>query len=438
MFTVKSMEHLLKAEIAQRREEGCGVDAVEAKLKAISADAPDRLKQIDRLYAQLDRKTPRKSLAAHEPSDLAGIRALRGDGPRRVALTCDDATLRDRILGAWLGRAAGCLLGKPCEGWTREKIEAYLKFAGASLDDYWPVAANETDELKLRDDAKQHGVRGSVKFMMRDDDMDYTVLGLHILEQFGRDFTPRNVADTWLATLPYHMTYTAERAAYRNFVMEVWPPESATKRNPYREWIGAQIRCDGWAYAAPGNLELAAEFAFRDASVSHVKNGIYGEMLFAAMIAAAFTTDDVHEAIALGLSEIPAKCRLAKAVRDTVKWAKKSASWQETHDLIMKDYGHYHPVHTINNAAIVVMALLHGGGDFARTIEIAVMGGLDTDCNGATAGSIFGAMSGASKLPRAKWIAPFNDTLRSAVIGFDKSTFTDLASRSFALAKKFA
>lgn len=438
MFNAASMEKLLHDEMAQKREEGCSVDRLEEKFGEIAAsNVTDKLKQYEKLYRQLDRRKPRKGLAVKEPSDLPGIRMLRPEGPRRLSIDLTDDQLHDRILGAWLGRAAGCLLGKPCEGWKREKIEAYLKLANAyPLDNYWPVVERETDELKLPEHTRGTMTRGNVTFMSRDDDMDYTVLGVHILEKFGRDFTPRDVADTWLEMLPYHRTYTAERIAYRNFVEEVQPPESATWRNPYREWIGAQIRADAFGYAAAGNPELAAEFAWRDASVSHVKNGIYGEMFCAAMIAAALVTSKIREIIRLGLAEIPAKCRLAAAARNILRWARRNRKWEQTHDLIMEKYGHYHTVHTINNAAIVLMALLHGEGNFEKTISIAVMGGLDTDCNGATAGSVVGAMLGVSKLPGGKWFDPLNDTLRSAVFGYDGSRFTELARRTLDVARK--
>jgi ADP-ribosylglycohydrolase len=271
--------------------------------------------------------------------------------------------------------------------------------------------------------------------MARDDDIDYTILGLHTLEENGLDFTSRDIANQWLSHLPYHMVYTAERAAYRNLVNGLEPPDSAVFRNPYREWIGAQIRADAFGYVAPGMPEVAAEFAFRDAAVSHVKNGIYGEMFVAAMLAAAFTTSNMEEIITIGLSEIPQNSRLAEAVRDVLDWSKKFPRWESAWEQVMQKYGGYHGVHTINNAAIVLLGLLYGGNDLTQTISIAVMGGLDTDCNGATAGSILGAAEGASALP-SRWTAPLNDTIRSVVVGFDNSRISDLAARTVAVARR--
>ena len=88
--------------------------------------------------------------------------------------------------------------------------------------------------------------------MARDDDTDYTILGMHILEEHGFEFGPMDVAEEWLLHLPFFQVYTAERAAYRNLIHGLSPPETASYRNPYREWIGAQIRADMWGYVCSG------------------------------------------------------------------------------------------------------------------------------------------------------------------------------------------
>ena len=41
--------------------------------------------------------------------------------------------------------------------------------------------------------------------MARDDDIDYTILGLHILETYGFDFGPENVAREWLTHFPFSL-----------------------------------------------------------------------------------------------------------------------------------------------------------------------------------------------------------------------------------------
>ncbi len=428
VFNAEELAGHLKEEINQRREEGCRVDGFEARLAAAGKD----LAGLGKLYGKLDALKPDAKLAREEPSDLRSIRAKRPKGPRKMK-SRSPAVMKDRIRGALLGRCAGCTLGKPVEGWTAERIATALK-----KDKTWPLADYFTESAVKKGKtaySPKMCTRGNFALMERDDDIDYSILGIHYIRTYGAGFTTRNVADEWLQRLPYHMVYTAERAAYRNLVDGVPLEQVPTYRNPYREWIGAQIRADGFGYCAAGMPELAAEFAHRDASVSHVKNGIYGEMLFAAMIAAAAVSDDLDEAIEVGLSEIPVKSRLALAMRQVIAWSRSNADWLDTLAMIQKEYGAYNWVHTINNAALVVMALVHGKGDYSRTISMAVAGGWDTDCNGATAGSVLGALLGEKKVP-ARWLRPLKNKLRSFVVGYDNSKITDIADMALAENRK--
>ncbi len=363
------------------------------------------------------------------------------------------------MLGAWLGRCCGCALGKPVEGFmdshnglsSKDRIKTYLLGIAAGeypLRDYFPgssPAQEKTGPLWSHESQRE-----SIAFMETDDDIRYTVLGQKVLAEKGRDFTTRDVMEMWVSELPYTLVCTAETQAYRNYVMRfrTWEHELAkdvdwlwvaTHQNPYREWIGAQIRADSWGYGAPGNPELAADFAWRDARMSHIKNGIYGEMFVAAMIAAGFALTDPLQVVQAGLAEIPRRSRLHAEMEQVIEICRKHkfafAAFEPVLDEIYALLGHYHAVHTNNNAALVVAALLLGQDDFEKVITLAVMGGWDTDCNGATAGSIFGAMFGAKAIP-AKWSDPLHDTLYSRIFDYHPIAITECARRSLAIAQK--
>ena len=158
-------------------------------------------------------------------------------------------------------------------------------------------------------------------------------------------------------------------------------------------------------------------------------------MFVAAAIAAAFVVDSIEEVIEAGLGQIPANCRLAVAIRDLLNFAKQETDFEKGLDFIWEKYGNYNPVHTINNALIVVAGLIYGQKDFSKTISIAVMGGWDTDCNGATAGSILGALLGGKALPK-KWTDPINNTLYTGVQGYSKVKISDLATKTLELIKR--
>ena len=73
---------------------------------------------------------------------------------------------------------------------------------------------------------------------------------------------------------------------------------------------------------------------------------------------------------------------------------------------------------------IVTAALLYGGGDYGRSICMAVETGFDTDCNGATVGSILGMRNGVDKIPE-QWKTPIHDELDTSIFGTGRVSVAD-------------
>ncbi len=348
-----------------------------------------------------------------------------------------EPALADRILGGWLGRIAGNMLGKPVEQgdlWTRDRIDRYLRQAGAlPLTDYLPEPPSESDGFELRPEW-QRCVRGRIHGSCRDDDVDYAILGLDLLETHGFGFSTEQVGELWLRKLPYLQTFTAERAAYRNLANGLKPPLTATHDNPYQEWIGALIRADIYGWTSPGDPRRASQLARRDAVLSHSGNGVYGAMWAAALISAAFTAPTVRHALDTALTVIPPGCRLARTVRRVLTLHETRMTWEDTLTTLSEETVGLGWVHTVPNAAVLTAGLLYGDGDFTRSITLTVRGGLDTDSNGATAGSVAGVLTGGDTIPD-QWKDPLEDTVRSAVFGFDGARISELAARTVQLAE---
>jgi len=421
-------------------QEGKDVSALDAEFERVAAMRLETRAGQAAAGALLDKAAelpPRGDFPYREPSELNAIRAECDAPPALPAFELDDGLLADKVFGAWLGRVSGCLLGKPVEGWRRPRMWGYLMDTSRwPLDDYFSLNVPQKILAKYEVPRDAPFIE-NVDCMPEDDDTNYTTVGLAILGKFGADFTPADVAEFWLAEIPILHTCTAERVAYRNLCTGLAPPESAAFRNPYREWIGAQIRADFFGYACAGDPERAAEFAWRDACISHVKNGIYGEMWAAAMIASAFATDDVETIIASGLARIPRRSRLHEAVGRVRDMRGRGVGYDEVVENIHAEWDENNAhdwCHTISNAQVVAAALLWGDGDFTRSICRAVQACFDTDCNGATVGSVIGAVVGARNVPE-KWRSPLNDTLLTGVSGYHRVRISRLAAETVGIIK---
>lgn len=365
--------------------------------------------------------------AAQEPNDLPGIRRVRPDGPRRLWAHIEPAVYREKLAGALLGRIAGNILGAPVEGCSPEFMANLARENGDAFPptDYWKYVP-QPFELHNEYSRREAYTRTKMNGVPVDDDLAYTLLGLFIVEEHGPDFTTADVAKAWLKYLPF--AYTAEAVTLKNLKAGLSALEAGDVENPYTEWIGADIRSDPWGYLAPGYPELAAELAFRDAYVSHRRQGLYGEMFFSAAIAAAFQVSHPLEAIQVGLTEIPAHCHLAQQVRWALDMAPAIKDYRQARRAVDERFAGMASVHTINNACLTIFGLAIGGTDLTRVIGETVAMGLDNDCTAATAGSILGAILGKSGIP-TYWYQNFNNTMATYMNDVPQVMLTDVLER---------
>lgn len=374
------------------------------------------------------------ALALNEPDDLTEIKKLRPDGPRRMWNNLPMDIYPDKLEGAFLSRLAGCTLGAPVEFHSVEHMKRWAEYTGDNFPptDYWKQIKYPFD-LRYEKSTFQEYTRDGLTKVPVDDDITYTLLGLLIAEEYGIDFTTADVGDAWLKYLPY--ACTAEDVALKNLKKGISPMETADIDNPYCQWIGADIRSDPFAYMAPGYPEKAAELAYRDAYISHRRNGIYGEMFFAATQSAAFCVDDPIEAIRIGLTEIPANCTLAKDISWALEVGLNIHNYEEARRLVDERFANMAGAHTNNNACLTVFGLMLGGTDITKVISNIVAMGMDNDCTAATAGSIVGAIAGKQKLS-PHWYKNFNNTVDHYLINLEEMKIDNILIRFTRLAQQ--
>jgi ADP-ribosylglycohydrolase len=434
-------EDLIGHELRQARLDGREPSRIEARWRAAggldaperAGASPDRPSRYLRLLAEdlLDELADLPStLAEDEPTDLPRIKAACPDWPAaRVCARPSPLAFE----AAWLGRAVGCLLGKPVEKLPLDGIRALARATGNWPHTTWFTARGVPGDLLARYPWNRRSAATSlaenIDGMPEDDDLNYPLLNLLLLKRHGRTFTTADVARLWLDELPPGRTFTAERIAHRNLLCGIEPPHTARHRNPFREWIGALIRADVHGWTNPGDPAAAAEQAYRDAALTHTANGVYAAMFTAAVIAAAATgTQDVHACLRTGRTVVPPRSRLAGAVDHALRLAEEHADFDDVVDALHTVHAPtHHWVHAVPNTALITAALAHADGDFGGSVCRAVSGGWDTDSNGATAGSVAGLLAGTPDVLPDRWLTPLKNRLATTVADFDGTGFDTLA-----------
>lgn len=418
--------------ILDKERQGHVVDGLVSRLDGV----PDDYQRMADFGAELAELPLRDDWPYVEPNDIDGIRAeWTWDGS--LSAHGDEAMYAQRAAAGFMARTCGCVLGKPVEiHSTLDELRAALESIGD-----WPL--NDYISRRLRDEGAlprlhrswPQSVREQISHVPADDDLHYTLLGLLTLERYGLNFTKADLYDQWINHIPIRWAFGPERTALLRFgLAELTPRLSepdlvalADYVNPGEERCGALIRVDVYGYACAGRPDLAAELAWRDATLTHRRTGVYGAMFTASAIAAAFVIDDPLELFAHALGYVPRRSRFYRIVADSLEEVSRASDWEDGYRRIHGKYAEYthcsvlQEVGTLMNTVRFAESSGHG-------ICLQVSQGNDTDSFGATAGSLLGIRFGPDGLDK-RWLSPFNDTIRTQLAGFHEQSLSEIAAR---------
>jgi len=302
--------------------------------------------------------------------------------------------LRNKILGAWVGKSYGAIMGEPME------FQAQGEIYEGSLD-IQPAAP---------------------KIWLHNEDDLYTNMAfLEILREKGLQATQDDFADVFRKS--DFMLWHANGQARQNLLAGIPPGLSGHPYyNPHADDIDFQIECDFIGIISPGLSQAALNIADRVGHLMNYGDGYYAGAFLSALYSYAYTETnfDMVKIIKLALKAIPAESQYASIITDILvwyqeepdnwrlTWEKLEAKWNhdlcpwaqsDPADALFKPISGRFNIQGHFNGAYILIGLLYGKGDFLNAISICTRCGQDTDSNVANCGGVMGVMLGYDNLP---------------------------------------
>lgn len=266
---------------------------------------------------------------------------------------------RKKVYYGWCGKFLGGNVGAPYEGIKEPK-------------EYVPVKTDKINNLP-------------------NDDADYEIAWFQVMKEKGLSVTSCDLATFARDYIWY--PFGEYGYSMKNIKMGIYPPDSGSFNNDY--WsggMGCPIRSEIWAYLFPGNPARAAEFALMDGQMDHGETSIWAEVFLSSMQSSCFLSTSLEDAFMTGLRFVPANSQIHSLVESVMEWSGKSIDTFEIRKLILENFGHPDFTNSVQNVGFTLLALLSGGLDFWKTMELALNFGYDTDCTCATAGATLGIL----------------------------------------------
>lgn len=297
-------------------------------------------------------------------------------------------------------------------GWVAQICAAAL---GTAIEGY------STDNLRK--------VFGEIRDYVRkpntyNDDITFEIAFLEAFIKKGHEIESSDIAEEWFALVP--SGWSAEEIALKNIKYGIYPPESGYLTNPFREWIGAQMRGAICGMAAPGDPREAARLAYIDGVVSHYNNGVLGEIFNAIITSISFVESDIKTICFKAMNMIPKDSEYYSVIKFAWDACEEFREWEKAWKVCEEKYKKYNWVHAYPNAAAEVVAMYFSNNDLDTCLHIIAMCGQDVDCNAGQIATPFGIIQGLQAIDK-RWTAPIGDKLVTYMRKYEETTITHIA-----------
>lgn len=274
-----------------------------------------------------------------------------------------------------------------------------------------------------------------------DDDYYYEMVAIRAFEKYGIGLTVQQLGQQWLENNAG--SWGSSEQTLLLLKRGITPPDTGHPRYNKLWWtIGPQFSSDVYGVLNPGMPNEAAEMARRLGHINGYAEGTDGAVFVSGMISIAFLETDPHAIVRKAAMLIHPDSPYRKCLDMIIAMADAGSGPDQIFRAIDERWGIEYPAtnNAVVNGGFVAVSVWFGGGDFEKTIQLAVHAAdfSDADCNAANSESVVAAMHGMKALPPEP-VSELNDRIKGAEMGPLKLTppvdesITELTRRTEAL-----
>lgn len=318
-------------------------------------------------------------------------------------------TYRDQLEGMWIGQLMGNYAGRQVEGLSSVTYEGDTVHASPiSITNYTVQWSAITQGLYYAKNSTS--TAGSTSTWQGDDDTSLEFLYANAL-QSNASPSAADRTNLWQNNLQLSGLYIANRQAWYQIHNhgQTATTSGSVQRNMQAGWsIDSQITTESLGAICLGMRQRAVGLTGDFGGITNQGYPLHAAQFYAAMYADAPFASSVTSLIDRGLQAVPTGSwtreivSQAKALYDADAGDGNADNWLASRNAIIA-FAHQRGrdrswVESASNTGLTTLAILYGGGDFMKTVELGVQGGEDSDCNPATAGGLIGMMRGADAI----------------------------------------